>query len=100
MVKQTVYGGKNTTIVVRVTPRAKENEIYQILDDGRVKIRLKAPPVNGKANQSLIQLLAEVIGIKPSQIDIVSGRNRREKLVQITGISPETVRSRLKSALG
>ena len=100
MVEQALRGEKSTSIVVRVTPRAKKNEIHQIRDDGRVKIRLKAPPVNGKANQSLIQFLAEVIGIKSSQINIVSGRNKREKLVQITGISSETVRERLDMALG
>lgn len=100
MVKQAVDGETSTTIAVRVTPRAKKNEIHQILDDGRVKVRLTAPPVDGKANQSLIQLLADVIGINSSQIMIVSGRKRREKLVRIKGIAPATVQARLAAALG
>jgi uncharacterized protein (TIGR00251 family) len=99
MIKQAMDGETSTTIAVRVTPRAKKNEIHQILDDGRVKVRLKAPPVDGKANQSLIQLLADVIGINSSQIMIVSGRKRREKLVRIKGIAPATVQARLTATL-
>lgn len=88
-----------TTIAVRVIPRAKKDGIQQVLDDGTVKIRVKAPPVNGKANQSLIKLFADVLGINSSQIEIVSGGNRREKLVRITGLAPEYVKSRIEAEL-
>ena len=53
MVKQAVDGETSTTIAVRVTPRAKKNDSHQILDDGRVKVRLTAPPsIRGPAGRA------------------------------------------------
>jgi uncharacterized protein (TIGR00251 family) len=99
MVKQFVDGKESSVISIRVIPRSKKSEISQVLDDGTIKVRLTAPPVDGKANQSLIQLLADVIGIRTSQIEFVSGRKSRDKLVRIYGIDPGVVQSRIDAAL-
>ncbi len=82
-------------IAVRVTPRASKNEIFQIQDDGTVKIRLTAPPVEGAANQGLIAFLSEILDVRPSQIDIVAGFTGKDKLVTITGLDAATVQSRI-----
>ena len=99
MVKQFVDGKESSVISIRVIPRSKKSEISQVLDDGTIKVRLTAPPVDGKANQVLIQLLADVVGVNSSQIDIVSGRKSRDKLVRIYGIDPGAVQSRINAAL-
>ena len=82
----------NTTLKIRVIPRAKKNQISQVLDDGSVKIRLTAPPVDGKANQALIKLLADKFGISSSDIEIISGKKGRQKVVLIKGINEKAAR--------
>lgn len=82
-------------IAVRVTPRASKNEIYQIQDDGTIKIRLTAPPVEGQANQGLIAFLSEILNVRPSQIEIVAGMTGKDKLVTITGLDAATVQTRI-----
>ncbi len=73
-------------IKVRVIPRAKKNEIIGFMADGSLKIRLTAPPVDGKANQALIKLLANTLGVSTAQISISSGEHSRNKSVFIDGL--------------
>lgn len=88
-------GQKGSALAVRVTPRASRNEISGILDDGTVKIRLTAPPVEGKANVALIEFLSGVIGVPASRIEVVAGRTGRDKLVSILDLDAETVHQRI-----
>ncbi|MEA5077325.1 MAG: DUF167 domain-containing protein [Anaerolineaceae bacterium] len=91
-----LHSGKGgAAITVRVTPRSSRNEISEILADGTVKIRLTAAPVDGKANENLVEYLAKVLDINKSSIDIVAGMTGREKLVTILGLSPEDVQTRI-----
>jgi hypothetical protein len=48
-------GQRGAALAVRVTPRARKNEIVEVLSDGTVKVHLTAPPVEGKANQALLE---------------------------------------------
>ena len=75
-------------IKVRVIPRAKKNEICGFMADGSLKIRLTAPPVDGKANQALVKLLANTLGVSASQISISSGEHSRNKSLFIDGLDP------------
>lgn len=88
-------GKKGAALAIRVTPRASQNEIVEILSDGTVRIRLTAPPTEGKANQALIEFLAEVLDIAPSKIEIVAGTTGRDKLVSILDLDAETVHQRI-----
>jgi uncharacterized protein (TIGR00251 family) len=91
-----IHDGKvGAAITVRVTPRMAKNEIGEILEDGTIKIRLTAPPVDGKANECLINYLAEVLETKPSKIEIVSGLTGRNKLISILDQSPEEVQQKI-----
>ncbi|MPM28509.1 hypothetical protein SDC9_75035 [bioreactor metagenome] len=91
-----LHSGKGgAAITVRVTPRSSRNEVSEILADGTVKIRLTAAPVDGKANENLIEYLAKVLDINKSSIEIVAGMTGREKLVTILGLSPEDVQTRI-----
>lgn len=67
---------------IRVTPRAKKNAI-KILDNGVVKVYLTVPPIDGKANAALIELLAEEWNLKPTQVILVSGHQSRDKIVEV-----------------
>lgn len=81
-------------LAVRVIPRARKNEITENADGSRLKIRLQAPPVDGKANQALIKFLAEIMEIPASNIEIISGEKSRDKLLLIRGLDLSTASQR------
>jgi uncharacterized protein (TIGR00251 family) len=83
---------------VRVVPRASKNEISGRQGEA-VKIRLTAPPVEGAANEALIGFLSEVLGVRKSQIEILSGHASRDKLVCVVGLLPNEVEARLSAFL-
>lgn len=88
-------GKRGAALAIRVTPRARRNEIVEILDDQTIKIRLTAPPIEGKANEALIEFLAKVLGIPESRIDIVAGQTGRDKLVSIVDMETAEAQSRI-----
>ena len=69
---------------IRVVPRASRCEVAGIQDDA-LKLRITAPPVAGKANQECIRLLAELLGVKKTQVTIVAGHASRIKTVSVEG---------------
>jgi uncharacterized protein (TIGR00251 family) len=93
-------GGHGAALALRVIPRARKNEVASILEDGTIKIRLAAPPVEGKANQSLIRFLAELLEVAPNRIELVAGASGRNKLVVISGMEAEEAHRRLLKSLG
>jgi hypothetical protein len=86
---------KGVLLPVRAVPRASKNEIQGVHGDA-LKVRLQAPPVEGKANQALIRFLSEALDIPRSQLSIASGETGRNKAVLITGMTRDAVISRLK----
>ena len=92
-------GQRGAALAVRITPRSSKNEIVEILNDGTVKIRLTAPPVEGKANDALIAFLSDVIDVPRSHIDIIAGATGRDKLVSILNMDAETVHRRILAHL-
>jgi len=87
-------------IRVRVIPRAKSNEIAGVFEDGRIKIRLIAPPVDGKANKSLIEFLSTILDVPRSWIEIISGSKGREKVIRVNGLEQESIVLRIKNWRG
>lgn len=67
---------------VKVKPNSKKQSIEERVD-GTLKVNLKSPPVDGKANKELIELLAEKFKVQKSQIKIKSGLSSRNKIIQI-----------------
>ena len=65
------------TLHIRVIPRSSTNEMVGELADGIVKIKITAPPVDGKANDAVIRLLSEVWDIQKSKIRIIKGATSR-----------------------
>jgi uncharacterized protein (TIGR00251 family) len=81
-------------INVKVVPRASKNEIAGELA-GALKVRLQAPPVEGKANKALVGFLSEVLDVSKSSIEILSGETGRKKKVLVRGISRESAQQRM-----
>jgi uncharacterized protein len=73
-----------TDVPVRLQPRASRNEIVGERE-GRLVVRVTAPPVDGKANAALCKLLARHYGVAPSKVSVVRGESSRDKLVRIAG---------------
>lgn len=87
-------------ITIRVTPRAGRTAISGILEDGTVKVRLAAAPVDGSANEELVKFLAEILEVSEEQIEIVSGKTGRNKLVAIVGVDTQIVQARILAKAG
>jgi uncharacterized protein (TIGR00251 family) len=77
-------------LYVRIQPRASKNEIV-MREDGSIKIRLTAPPVDGAANEALVKFLAGTLSVAKSQVTIISGETARDKVIRITGVPDEDV---------
>jgi uncharacterized protein len=75
---------KDISIKIYLQPRASKNEIVGPYRDG-IKVRITAPPVEGKANEALIRFLAQELRTSPSSIEILKGRHSREKTLRFSG---------------
>ena len=82
------------TFDVRVIPRSSKSEIVGEID-GVIKIKLKAPPVDGAANEELVKLLSKLIGVSKSAVEITNGKSGRTKRLRIIGINTKTLREAL-----
>jgi hypothetical protein len=81
-------------IAVRVTPRARGSEIAGERD-GVLLVRVRAPPVDGRANAELCRLIAKRAGVGVRSVAVVHGAGAREKLVRVEGIDEQELRRRL-----
>lgn len=81
-------------IVLYCQPGAKQTQCVG-LHDGKPKIQLKAPPVDGAANKALVAFLSEVLGVPKSAITIELGASGRTKRVDVAGLSDEELSRRL-----
>jgi uncharacterized protein (TIGR00251 family) len=85
-------------ITVRLQPRASRDEVLGWNEEGVLRVRVKAPPVDGAANVALVQLLAKVIGVSKGKITLVSGATARNKIVEIQGVTNEELKKRLTAS--
>lgn len=79
---------------VHVQPRAKRSEVAGRHGDA-LKVRLAAPPVDGAANEELVRLLAEALGLPRRSVRIVAGITGRDKVVEVDGLAPGEAERRL-----
>lgn len=76
------WEGDTLTLTLRVQPRASRDEIAGV-QGGRLKVRITAPPVDGKANAHLIRFLAREFKVPRSRITLLAGETGREKRLRI-----------------
>ena len=79
---------------VKVVPRSSRTAIAGILN-GMLKVKLSAAPEKGKANESLVEFLADTLGVKKNTITITSGHTSPVKTIQIAGVSTEYLLDKL-----
>ena len=83
-----VKGG--VTFQVLVSPRASQERVGPVLGD-RLKLAVKAPPVEGKANAAVTALLARALKVPRRDVTVVAGASSKRKTVRVEGISPQAV---------
>ncbi|MBT3834994.1 YggU family protein [Candidatus Peribacteria bacterium] len=76
---------RSLLITVKVNPGCSKTEIREKLEDGTLKINIAAPADRGKANIELIKFLAREFSVSKNDVEIVSGKTSRDKLVKISG---------------
>ena len=86
--KDTPRGVELSIIVV---PRASRSRVMGV-HDGRLKVQLAAPPVDGEANAALVELLAGLLGVRKSAISLIEGETSRRKRVLVEGAGAASVR--------
>jgi uncharacterized protein (TIGR00251 family) len=74
--------GSVTSLQIRVIPRSRQNEVGGERD-GRLIVRVTAAPVDGRANDAVRALIAAHFGVRPREVEIVSGHHSRDKLLRI-----------------
>ena len=84
--------GASIRVHVHVQPRASRSEVVG-LHGAALKVRLLAPPVDGAANDALVALLAEKLGVSRRDVRIVQGATSRSKVVEIDGTTVNAVRA-------
>ncbi len=83
---------------LRVTPRASKNAIDGVRD-GRLVVKVTAPPVDAAANEAVIALMANTLGVPKRQIALVMGATGRSKTIEVSGLSEADLRARLHDIL-
>ena len=87
-------GDDSARIAVQVVTRAARDELIG-LHGGALKVRLSAPPVAGKANAALLAVLAEQLGVRAADCEIVRGQTARHKVVRVHGLTAAQAAARL-----
>jgi uncharacterized protein (TIGR00251 family) len=86
-----------TRVRLHVSPGSRRTELAGRHDDGW-KVRVAAPPEGGRANDAVLELLAERLELPRRAISIVSGHRARDKVVEMTGVDPDSIERKLEGA--
>jgi len=82
-----------------VHPGAKRSTLLARLASGEWKVAVAVPPVDGRANEAVVELLSELLGVKRRQVTVARGASSRSKLVEVEGVSEAEAEARLTAAL-
>ena len=95
----TERAGGAVRFAVRVQPRSSRSAVEGV-HGGALRVRLSAPPVDGAANEALVELLAGALGVARRAVRVVAGAAARGKVVEVDGVSAARVRALAGSGRG
>lgn len=90
------------TFAVRVQPRASRTRLTGVLGSGEesvLKVALAAPPVDGRANETLVEFFADLLEVSRAAVQVLSGAQSRNKVLRVTGLPAEEIVAVLMAAL-
>ncbi len=85
---------ESASLQIRIQPGASQNKIVSY-ENGILKLRIAAPPIEGKANRKTIQFLADILDVPPSRILIKSGLASKQKLIVVDGLTGDQIAKRI-----
>jgi uncharacterized protein (TIGR00251 family) len=85
---------QGATFAIKVHPRAKKDAITGEVGEA-IKVSLTSPPVDGRANQACIDFFAKLLKVSRSSVTIAAGESSRNKVIRVSGLKAEEIRSRL-----
>ena len=86
-------------LALRVQPGAKRSALLERLASGEWKVAVAAPPLEGRANAAVIELLSELLDVPRRRLELVRGASSRRKSIEVEGLSETEVEARLTAAL-
>ena len=89
--------GDKISLAVHAIPRSSRNEVVDFTGD-RCRIKVKAPPVDGEANEELVAFLSKVFGVAKRQISLEGGSSGKQKVFFVSGVSLEQAETALSVA--
>jgi uncharacterized protein (TIGR00251 family) len=89
---------EGATLAVRAQPGARKNAVFGE-QAGALKVAVTAPPEDGRANDALVELLREWLGVKRSQLTLLSGQTNRNKVFLVRGLTAEELSARLSARI-
>ena len=84
-------------LAVRVQPGARRSGLLGLLASGEWKLSVTAPPDAGRANEAVVSLLAELLGVQRRQVSVVRGHASRQKQIEIEGLEHDVAEGRLRA---
>lgn len=92
-------GKRGAAIAVRITPRASQNQVVEILEDGTVRIHLVASPTEDNVNVELVNYLSQILAVPKSRIEVVAGETSFDKIVSVLDMTAQTLQKRIVAHL-
>lgn len=92
-------GKKGAALAIRITPRAKQNKIVDILSDGTIKIHLEAGPSDPNTNELLLNFLSKELNVTKNRLEIVGGITGRDKLVSFLDMKAEDLHKEIQGLI-
>lgn len=86
-------------IAVRVQPGARRDALLARLASGEWKLAVSAPPEGGRANEAVVELVADLLGVKRRQVEVTRGASSRSKTIEVTELEAGEAERRLAAAL-
>ena len=86
-------------LTLRVQPGARRTALLARLASGEYKVAVAAPPLEGRANEAVVELLSDLLGVKRRQVTVARGSSSRSKLIEVEGLEDADVHARLAARL-
>lgn len=91
------WAGMSAKLSILATPKASRSEVVG-WQEAALKVRIAAPPVDGKANAELVKFLTKYLGVSKRDVVLVSGEGSRRKVVEIAGLTEAELEAKLPAA--